>query len=200
MTSGKRATTPPHKGPLTRLVLLGLLLVLAVAGGVSNAQTAPPLTREYQLKAAALYNFAKFIRWPPEVYANGDRALTFCVIGANPIVSTLERISEGKTIQNRKTAIKRAPTMDQVVSCHILFIGRSEQGSLSHILAILDNSSVLTVGETQDFARRGGIIEFFIANNKLRFAINVDAANRARLIISAQLLKLAKIVRTGQEE
>ncbi len=197
MTLDKGETAQPYRKILA--VVLTLLLVVA-AGGALKADAESPLTREYQLKAAALYNIAKFIHWPPEAYGDTDAPLIFCVIDASPLAPALEQFSAGKTVQGRIPLIKPIATLDQLVGCQILFIGQSKHASLSQILAALDNTSVLTVGETKDFAERGGIIEFFIANNKLRFAINVDAAQRARLIISAQLLNLANIVRNGREE
>jgi hypothetical protein len=159
------------------------------------------VTREYQLKAAFLYNFAKFIDWPFEAFATADSEFIFCIIGVTPLDSILEKIAEDKTIQGRKPVVKRLSRHTEVRTCHILFIARSERSSLGEILELLEGCSAVSVSETASFAQQGGIIEFFISKNKLHFKINVDAAQRVGLTISSELLKLARIVhmkRKGQ--
>ncbi len=180
--------------------LFGWFIALTVASGNLDSHAALPVTREYQLKAAFLYNFAKFIDWPYEAFANADSEFIFCIIGTTPLNSVLEKIVGDRTIQGREQVVKRLSRYTEVHTCHILFIARLERNSLGDILETLAGHSVVSVGETPSFAQQGGIIEFFITKNKLHFKINVDAAQRAGLTISSELLKLARIVRTKRKE
>ena len=150
---------------------------------------------EAQVKAAFIYNFARFVEWPPQSFASDDAPLTIGVMGGSPIADTLDQITKGKTIGGRRLAIKRLGSGDSPDGCHILFIGASEKARTGAILEKLRDSSVVTVGETGGFMRSGGVIGFVIENSKVAFEINAGAAKRKRLKISSQLLKLAKNVK-----
>ncbi len=173
---------------------LALLAACALIGSVptAGAQSEPP--GEYQVKAAFLYNFAKFVEWPAEAFADASAAIHLCVVGEDPFGESLEQIVRGKAIQGRPLAIMRLKSDQDPRTCQILFISSSEKQRFGQILARLRESSVLTVGETQHFAQLGGIINFVLEESKVRFEINANAAERARLKISAKLLSLARIV------
>ena len=154
-------------------------------------------TGEYQVKAAFLYNFAKFVEWPSEAFINVRTPLVVGVIGDDPFGSDLERMINGKTVNGRQMTIKRLKWGQNLRDCHILFISSSERNRLAQIIENLRGASVLTVGEMDKFAEQGGHINFIMENNKVRFEINASAAEQARLKISSRLLVLAKTVRGG---
>ena len=176
------------------------LMATAVIGCVVVANSVPTraaLTsrQEYRLKAAFLYNFAKFIDWPSDSFPDSASPIMLCVLGSDPFGSALAETLEGKTVRARPLVIRRFQQVEDVQTCHILFVGRSEEKRLAQTLERLQGSAVVTVGEMEGFARVGGIINFFTEHDKIRFEINVGAAERAGLSISSKLLNLARIVR-----
>jgi len=170
--------------------ILGLSLIwLLLAGGDGRAQESPPT--EYQLKAAFLFNFAKFVEWPPAAFAEATSPIVLGILGENPFGDALERTIRDKTINNRRLEIKPFPSSAAATNCHILFISTSEKARLPEILAGLRGASVLTVGETDRFTETGGMINLFRQGNKIRFQINEVAAGSVGLKVSSKLLRLA---------
>jgi hypothetical protein len=165
-----------------------------LAAGAAGARAESPLAREYQIKAAFLYNFAKFVDWPSEVLPETSDTITLCVFADDPVSEALESI-RGKTVKGRRLAIRRIDAGKDLDACHVLFIGSSEEKRFPQVLQRLLGSSVLTVGEIEHFAESGGMINFFVERNKVRFEINIGSAEKARLKLSSQLLSLAKVVR-----
>ena len=162
--------------------------------GVSclHAQQSNPT--EYQVKAAYLYNFGKFIEWPAKVNDSGE-SFTICVLGQDPFGTALDRTIAGESINGRKVAIKRiAKPMDALV-CRILFISSTEENRLKEILAIIDKTSILTVSDIPHFTQRGGMIQFIIEANRVRFEVNLTNSELVGLTLSSQLLKVAASVR-----
>lgn len=190
-----RSTRCPGSGDGTRwhaLKVSGVILAGLLAAGSLRPQEAP--TVEYQVKAAFLYNFAKFIEWPTETFPSDKSPITFCVFGHDPFGNALEEALRGKTLNNREFLTRRPKDYPEMKTCQLVFVSGQEDKHLPEILSSLKSASVLVVGESDDFAERGGTVQFFLENNKLRFAVNVDAAKRAHLQISSKLLALAKIV------
>ena len=174
------------------------LVVAVIAYGVSPATADSPSTTMTLLKVAYLYNFAKFIEWPPEVLTEDHASFTLCMFGTDSSEGALPSL-QGKTLKGKKVAIKyfaQAADLDPE-ECHIIFISTSKRDRLRQILATLEGQPVLTVGDMEWFARSGGMINFITVKNKTRFAINVGAAQRAGLHIRSKLLKLAEIVQDG---
>ena len=171
----------------TSILVLSLVWLLSVGDG--RAQESQPT--EYQIKAAFLFNFAKFVEWPPEAFADANSPLVIGVLGENPFGDDLERTIRGKTINNRPLVIKEFRSPAEATNCHILFISTSEKQRLPEILKSLHGTSVLTVGETDRFTETGGMINFVTEGNKIRFQINVEAAKSAGLKVSSKLLSLA---------
>jgi hypothetical protein len=167
------------------VLLLGAPLTLATV----SAQT----PTEYQVKAAFLYNFAKFIQWPSDAQAD-EGAFVITILGRDPFGSALDDTLQGKTIDSRKISLRRVSHAEDVGSSQILFVGDSERDRLPQILKQIGTRAVLTVGEMNQFAERGGVIRFRMDQDRIRFEINVAAAERSRLRISSQLLKLAEII------
>lgn len=177
-----------------RTQLLWLTAACVLAGLLVFAHAQSPSLTEYEVKAAFLYNFGKFVEWPSAAFPNTGEYLVIGVLGENPFGTILDEAISGKTIQGKKLVVKRFTRVKDALNCHILFISSSEESRLTEILTTLANTSVLTVGEMQEFARRGGMIRFRMENNKVRFEINLAATERAGLTVRSQLLKLATVV------
>ncbi len=146
---------------------------------------------EYQVKAAFILNFAGFIDWPDT--ARGSGAFVIGVLGRDPFESSIDSL-RGKTAKGRKVIIRRYEDPEEVRDADILFISASEKRTLPHILKTLRNRPVLTVGDHPGFARSGVMINLVLLKKRVGFEVNTQAAQRAGLRISSQLLKLAKEV------
>ena len=177
-----------------KVFLLMTIWACAVVSGPPDAYAQSASLREYEIKAAFLYNFIKFIDWPSEVLPETSDTMTVCVLSDDPFGEALESI-KGKTVKGRRLAIRRIEPVRDLESCHVLFIGAAEEKRLPQVMQSLRGSSVLTVGEMERFVQSGGIINFVVERNKVRFEINVNSAERARLKLSSQLLSLARVVR-----
>jgi len=151
---------------------------------------------EYQVKAAFLYNFAKFVEWPPEAFKSARDPILVCVLGHNPFGGALEEVIRGKSIDGRSFAFREVSNAPQARACQILFVSSSDGKRFRALTADLKSAGILTVGETQGFATGGGVINFKLEDGHVRFEINVDAAEHAQLRISSKLLGLAQIVKT----
>ncbi len=181
---------------LRQTKLLGLLIAVVTGVALLSAGHAEEhRVREYQIKAAFMYNFAKFVEWPEGTFADDDSAVNLCVFGDDPFGVVLDKTVEGKTAQGRGLAIRRLSREKGMKSCQVVFIASDNRRRLPVILNNLRESAVLTVGETDGFARAGGMINFVIEEDRVRFDINTGAAKRAGLKISSKLLKLARTVR-----
>ncbi|MBI3802229.1 MAG: YfiR family protein [Nitrospirae bacterium] len=148
---------------------------------------------EYQVKAAFLYNFAKFVEWPAEALPEGQ-PFVIGILGQDPFGSLIDEAVAGKTVHDRPIAVKRYPKVEEVAGANILFISDSEGPNVSHILKRLDRAPILTVSDLGRFADEGGMVQLLVDQNRVRFAINVAAVEQAGLKPSSQLLKLARIV------
>jgi len=168
---------------------------LLAAAATPAAEEAPALT-EYDVKAAYLYNFAKFVEWPPPD-AEGARRFVIAVLGDDPFGRTLEETLAGKTVGDRSFAVRRVSTPEQAEGAQIVFVSASEWARLPHVLRVLDGAGALTVGDMRQFAERGGMIGFRMEGRKVRFDINPEPVERAGLRMSSQLLRLARIVNAG---
>lgn len=152
---------------------------------------------EYEVKAAFLYNFVRFVEWPQEAFAGAGEPLRVCVLGRDPFGETLDRALGGKTVQGRALEVLRVGGMGEARGCHVLFVGDPEGRDPGSLLVVLGDAAVLTIGEAPGFARAGGTIQFVIEESRVRFEINAGAAERAHLRISSKLLGLARSVGGG---
>ncbi len=173
------------------LLAVGLL---ALAPGSPTRAAEPASAREYQIKAAFLYNFTKFVSWPENAVSGEPKPLNICIIGRDPFGSVIDISTKGKFVKHRPLIVRRIEQIGEVETCHLLFVSSSESSRLSDIVEFVSDLPILTVADGGNFAQRGGIINLVITGNKIRFEINPDAASRAGLQLSAQLLKLALIV------
>ena len=163
----------------------------AAPSGDAPARAGP--SREYLVKAAFLYNFAKFTVWPAKAFAAPSTPLRLCLLGKDPFQGALDSLA-GKTVRKRKLEIHRLTKTSGLGKCHLLFVSASENKRLATILKILRGMPVLAIGDMPNFAHSGGIINLKTVRNKVRFEINVNAAKRAHLKFSSKLLRLAEIV------
>jgi len=172
------------------LALIGLLIMV---GRV--ACNAGPVSRECQVKAAFLYNFAKFIQWPAQTFASADSPIVIGVLGQNPISGELEKAVQGRKINGRGIIVRQVESVAAARQTQILFVDSTQENSLDEFMGALKGAPVVTVGESDSFARHGGMITFIPQGDKLRFAINVAPAENSGVKISAQLQKLATEIR-----
>ena len=150
---------------------------------------------EYRLKLAFLYNFARFVQWPPDTFRDSGSPLTICVAGENPFQGEIAKSLRGRTVGGHPLEVRTLSWGESPHACQMIFVRATEVKAAARILASSKGSSTLTVGEAKGFAERGGIINLTRDENKLRFEVNIDAAAQTRLKISSKLLALAKIVK-----
>ncbi len=171
------------------------ILVLAVCfqfAGHTSAQT----VEESRVKAAYLYNFAKFVEWPSKVFQNPGDPAVICVVGDERTSDVLEPAVSGKKVNGRPVEARRPRSPAEFKSCHVLFIGFSDKESIAELLNRLQRSSVLTVGQSDQFIRLGGMINLALKNTTIELEIDPEASNAAGLKISSRLLVVARLVKT----
>jgi hypothetical protein len=166
-------------------IALGILLSAGARAQEAN---------EYQLKAAFLYNFAKFVEWPPQAFKSSSDPIVIGVLGKSPFGDSLAAAVAGKEWGGRPFQVREISTAQQAAGCQIVFISSSERKRLAALLSGIGNAAVLTVGEMDNFTAAGGMVNFKIDAGSVRLQINVEAARKQQLHISAKLLSLAEIV------
>ena len=182
--------------PASRFAVAALIALVSVAGARWVSAQANP-SSEYQVKAAFLFHFAQFVDWPPEAFKDAASPLTYCTVGGDPFHGALDASLNGKVIEGRPVRVMHFREAQEIQGCQVLFIGTAEKKFISGALANLKGAPILTVGESENFAQEGGMIGFFLEDNKVRFEINLTAAEHAKLKVSARLLSLAKTVLGG---
>jgi hypothetical protein len=178
----------PGARSLIKTFVLFFSLIFAL-GFEGLAQESSP--SEYQIKAAFLYNFAKFVEWPPQAFANPQSPIVIGVLGKNVFGDDLERTIHNKTVNHHPFRCEEIHSLREATNCQILFISASEKNRFPRILKDLRGTNILTVSETDQFIQAGGMINFVIENDEVHFQINDDAAKKAGLKISSKLLSLA---------
>lgn len=176
---------------ITISLIIQFMFLVAMANSEPLFATGNP--SEYEVKAAFIYNFAKFIEWPDTPAISSDSAFVIGVIGKDPFGSVFEQTIGDKRIHGKPIVIQRFETLDQLKPVHILFISRSEESRTRLILNQLDGLPVVTVAEFDRFIDFGGLIHLYLEENRVRFAVNRAAARLKKLDISAKLLDLARI-------
>ena len=175
-----------------------LLALLLIAAPAFSAQTTSSFG-EYQIKAVFLFNFAQFVEWPPGTFADNGRPLVIGVLGKDPFEGSLEEAVREEKVNGRPFTVERYNRIEDIENCQILFISHSESGRLERIFDVLKGRSILTVGDADQFASRGGMIRFVTEQKKIRFRINLESAKAANLTISSKLLRPANIVQPGKD-
>jgi len=200
MRSNENAISPQSRvfRSLASLRGAGTVLLLAFFAALAvptQLRAESPLQREYEIKAAYLYNFINYIEWPENAFPAPGGTIVVGVVGESPFGAALQ-VLNGKQIKGRTVTLKQIEDVKDLDQCQIVFINSSEKARLPELLGKLKESRVLTVSEIEGFAQDGGIINFISEHNKVRFEINPDAARRLGLNISSELLKLAKVVKS----
>jgi hypothetical protein len=176
------------------MIVLFVVLISSFASPARLAWGQVSETTGYEVKAALLFNFAKFVDWPPSSFASPKSPFTICVWGNDPFGRVLDDTLQGKLIGSRNVAVQRLKNNAEARRCQMVFVSASESIHEQEIIESLPGANVLLVGETNGFAASGGTIEFTLEDNHIRFTINTDAADQAGLRFSAKLLALAKVV------
>jgi hypothetical protein len=177
------------------LLVCSIVLLGVVRPALAQPEDSSEVSREYAIKAAYLYQFGRYVQWPSGTFPNERAPLVIGVLGVDPFDGILDEIARTKRVEGRPIAIRRFATMAEYKPCQILFVTASvspEQKALAFEKA--QGTTLLLVGEEPGFAERGGKINFFLDENKVRFEINMEIAKQDRLKISSKLLSLAKIV------
>jgi hypothetical protein len=176
-------------------VLIRTLLLLLVFEAPGGAWTSPPREKptEYEVKAAYLFNFAKFVKWRSA--ARQDTAFQICVLGDDPFGDVLQKTVEGEKIDGRGVQAKRIKSVAEASGCSIVFVSSSERAKLRSILAQLSSTGALTVSDLLNFTETGGMIQFVAEEHRIRFEVNLAATEHAGLNVSSELLRVASAVR-----
>lgn len=191
--TGGGAEGAPARPPRARARCVPLLAVLALALCLAPAAGARS-PAEYELKAAFLYKFLKFVEWPPGAFADAGTPIRVCVLGDDPFDGALAETLRGRSAHDRPLELHRTGRASDTEGCHVVFVSASERGRLDSVLEALGGHA-LTVGDTRDYGRRGVMINLRLEDQRIRFEVNMDSAERAGLRISSQLLRLAQVVR-----
>ncbi|MGC2403566.1 MAG: YfiR family protein [Acidobacteriaceae bacterium] len=151
---------------------------------------------QYQVEATYLYNFSQFVAWPA-TQSTERNPFNICVLGQDPFGPALTNLLADATVGGKSVTAKRIATAPEAVDCRILFISSSEQTRLKEILTTLASASVLTVSDLPEFTQRGGMVQFLLVDDRVRFEVNLAAAKRGGLTLSSELLKVAtNVIRT----
>lgn len=178
---------PSMRNAAGKLLRAGIL-ALALAGCVTPLGKS---TAEYHQKAADLFNFGQFVEWPPSTFSNSKSPVVIGILGGNPFGDDLQKMAAKEDINGRPVIVRRMTPLSNLKQCQILFVNRAVTSRLPLIFDALDNAPVLTVGETENFLKTGGIINFVTENGKVHFEIAPAAAQKTGLKMSSQLLTMA---------
>jgi hypothetical protein len=177
-------------------VIQKLFALAGLLGGVlpsAMQESRPP--SEHQVKAALILNIAKFVEWPAGKFKDAEAPLVLGVLGKDPFGDLLEKTFKDQKVAGRTFLIQRAALIQDLGSCHLVFVSESERDRRGPILEALGKLKALTIGEGDGFAEAGGVLGFIRENKRIHFEINTAAAERSELKISSKLLKLARIVK-----
>ena len=159
-----------------------------------DSQAQAPKANAYQVQAAYLYNFGKFVKWPTVAPSHQSGTFAICVLDGDPFGDTLQSTLPGESVGGKPVVIKRLSKPEDAVACRILFISSAQGKNLTAILTAIDQTSVLTVSDMPNFSKRGGMIQFVLEGNRIRFEINLESAEKSHLVFASELLKVAEAV------
>lgn len=175
-----------------RLLLLWMLALFPAA----DIQAQPPAGSEYQVKAAFIYHFARFTQWPEGSLPEPDSPLVLCIITSEPDADVLFSLRD-KAVRDHRLVIRKPESAAEISDCHLLYLATEDMEVIRRGLALARGRPILTVGEASGFLQLGGVINFFEREQRLRFAVNLDAGEAAGLKFSSQLLMSAEIIQEG---
>ena len=186
--------SPRRNAWATRSIAPLVVLLSILFAGTTGGARAQSNDDEYRVKAAFLFHFAQFVDWPPDTLKAANNSLFLCTLGDDPFQGALENTVSGKVIGTRVIRIRHLRQLQEIQGCQVLFIGKAQDGRIPTLLADLRKAPVLTVGETSGFLGAGGMVCFLLDEDRVRFNINLDAAESAGLKIGSRLLLLAQNV------
>ena len=173
------------------MIAAACMLCMLVAPSTRAQSSA---SSEYLIKAGFIYNFAKLMEWPAPVFPQPNSPIVIAILGTDPFQGTLDSVLRGKQVNGRDFVVKHLKWGDDLKGCNIIFVSSSEKAHFDDFFHQIHGLPILTIGDTPGFAESGGIINFVLEDDKVRFEIDVDAARQANINISSRLLALAKIV------
>ena len=182
----RRSRGGPHLG--------GFVLLCLCLPGAAFCQSDLPPAIQSEIKAHFIYTLAKFVKWPPRSFPDPGAPLSFCALGEDPLITALQSVVEGKTINGRRAAFRQIAGVSDAETCQVVVVGSSEVARLREVLHGLRGFSALTVGEADGFTGLGGIVRLRMQETMVQSEINVPIARRAGLQISSEFLKLSGIV------
>ena len=194
--TNRKSTRGPARDRAVKIAAGIVLVAMLISGGSPSFARGEPAP-EYAVKAAFLYNFAKFVEWPADAFTGPGSPIVIWVFGEDPFGDGLGSL-KGKTANGRPIVVRYAANLGELERCHILFVSASEKENLQKVLQTTKGWSILTVGDMNGFAQDGGIINMVKEESRVGIEINLEAAQRSRLKISSKLLALAKIVKPGR--
>jgi hypothetical protein len=174
---------------------VALAVMLSNSAILWSQSEADGASSEYAVKAAFIFNFTQFITWPADAFTSDNAPFVIATVGTDPFAGGLEQAMAGKTANNRPIVVKHFAGPDDIGPCQVLFVPSAQDGALGAILSKVGKNPILTIGESQAVLDAGGCIRLFIKDNRMRFAIDPDIADAARLKVAAKLMKLAEIYR-----
>ncbi|HXE80546.1 MAG TPA: YfiR family protein [Vicinamibacterales bacterium] len=172
---------------MRRIISVAAIVLLGAGVAPVRAQTL-----EDEVKAAFLYNFAKFVEWPADAFDSADAPITFCLVGRDRFGSALDDVIRGERIRNRPLAVRRFEDVGEARGCHLLFVSPDLENHFAALLRAVDTTRVLTVSDSLAFLKAGGHISFFVEASRVRFAVNQEACDRASFRVSSKLLQVAR--------
>ena len=198
-----------HARPITTWLRVALMLlpIVSAAAAISAHAQDTDASSEYLIKAGFIYNFASLVQWPSTSFSQADSPIVIAVLGEERFGTTLDRVLQGKKIDGRPFIVKYFRSTSELVKsvgkpkeCQILYVSSSAMPHLSEAIQAVRGLPVLTIGEMPGFAKSGGMINFVLEDNRVRFEVNVKAAKDADLNISSRLLALARIVQPSESD
>ena len=185
------------RAPTVRIVLISVFVLLCTVAGWSLPKSAlgQTISREYPLKAAFLYQFTTYVRWPETVFADEKSPFVFGILGTDQVGSILRKVAKVKDVGGRPIVVRNYSKPENIRDCHLLFISQSvEAKTQASTLRLLAGKNMLIVGETQDFLAMGGVFNFAIEQNRIKIRISKSAYERESLSVSSKLLRVATVV------
>src|SRR5258708_1980448 len=165
-------------------VALAITWLLMAASGLWGQNSKPT---DYQVKAAYLYNFGRFVEWPASATGKGD-LFTVCILGKDPFGPVLDKVLAGETIGGKSVVARRISTPQESGNCQILFLSSTEENRLNKIIEAMDKEAVLTVSDMPQFSEHGGMVQFVLEGKRVRFEVNLTAAQNAGMTLRSELL------------
>jgi len=167
-------------------VALTVLCLICTVNLVAQARPS-----QYEVKAAYLFNFGKFAQWPTRMQQSRPPTFDICILGPDLMGQALDRLTAKEQIDGRPVRVLRVKKDEDARSCAVAFVNGSDGNEINSELTALSGANVLTVGDQSEFLKRGGMIQFILQSNHVRFAVNLDAVNREHIVLSSELLKVA---------